>query len=305
MANLLTLKENAVLHRCHQLELQQHSLRPCNLSIHTGSNDTCTQNVSSLLGNGTHEDAYLSALCKRLSGQAENTNIFLSRSISLQSLCPTHLRESLRGKEACLLNKTSFTTWVYAEVYFATRYATPTKLEIGEFMQTFQSLIQSARKLYVDDDIRIELDNTVNALDATTIDLCLSVFPWAHFPTTKAVVKFHTLLALRGSIPTCIHILDGKMHDVNVLDMFQPQAGAFSVMHRGYVDFWLPTQSASRFGILRNQSKIQSSIPEVILSSCGQRAWPKIRSNSPSYRLLLSQGPPRESTANQVLRCGN
>lgn len=100
-----------------------------------------------------------------------------------------------------------------------------------------QSLIQIARTLYVDDDIGIELDNTVYALDATTVDLCLSVFPWAHFRTTKAAVKLHTLLDLRGSIPTFIHISDGKMHDVNVLDILQPEAGAFYVMDRGYVDF--------------------------------------------------------------------
>lgn len=100
-----------------------------------------------------------------------------------------------------------------------------------------QSLIQIARKLYVDDDIGIELDNTVYALDATTIDLCLSVFPWAHFCTTKAAVKLHTLLDLRGSIPTFIHISDGKMHDVDVLDLLLPEAGAFYIMGRGYVDF--------------------------------------------------------------------
>lgn len=100
-----------------------------------------------------------------------------------------------------------------------------------------QSLIQTARKLYLTDDIGAELDSTVYALDATTIDLCLSVFPWANFRTTKAAVKLHTLLDLRGSIPTFIHISDGKMHDVNVLDLLLPEAGAFYVMDRGYVDF--------------------------------------------------------------------
>jgi transposase len=100
-----------------------------------------------------------------------------------------------------------------------------------------QSLIHTARKLYIDDEIGVELKNTVYALDATTIDLCLSVFPWAHFRTAKAAIKLHTLLDIRGSIPTFIHISDGKMHDVNALDLLIPEAGAFYVMDRGYVDF--------------------------------------------------------------------
>ena len=100
-----------------------------------------------------------------------------------------------------------------------------------------QSLIQIAQQLYLNDEIGDNLKNTVYALDATTIDLCLSVFPWAHFRTTKAAVKLHTLLDLRGSIPTFIHISDGKMHDVNVLDLLIPEAGSFYVMDRAYVDY--------------------------------------------------------------------
>jgi transposase len=83
----------------------------------------------------------------------------------------------------------------------------------------------------------LELANTVYALDSTTIDLCLSVFPWAHFHPTKAAVKMHTLLDLRGNIPSFIHVSDGKLHDVNVLDLLVPEAGAFYVMDRGYIDF--------------------------------------------------------------------
>ena len=82
-----------------------------------------------------------------------------------------------------------------------------------------------------------DLDSTVYALDSTTIDLCLSLFPWAHFRSTKSAVKMHTLLDLRGNIPSFIHISNGKMHDVNVLDMLAPEAGAIYVMDRGYVDF--------------------------------------------------------------------
>jgi hypothetical protein len=100
-----------------------------------------------------------------------------------------------------------------------------------------QRLIAQARELYVKEDLGLDLSNTVYALDSTTIDLCLSVFPWAHFRTTKAAVKMHTLLDLKGSIPSFIHISDGKMSDVHALDLLQPEPGAIYVMDRGYVDF--------------------------------------------------------------------
>ena len=100
-----------------------------------------------------------------------------------------------------------------------------------------QSLISIARKLYAEESFGVDLSNTVYALDATTIDLCLSVFPWAPFRSTKAAVKMHTLLDLRGNIPSFIHISDGKWHEVNVFDMLVPEAGAFYIMDRGYIDF--------------------------------------------------------------------
>ncbi len=98
-------------------------------------------------------------------------------------------------------------------------------------------LIRRARKLYRDCDLGLDWINTVYALDATTIDLCLSVFDWAPFRSDKAAVKMHTLLDLRGAIPAFIHISDGKMHEVNVLDFLPIEAGAFYVMDRGYLDF--------------------------------------------------------------------
>jgi hypothetical protein len=98
-------------------------------------------------------------------------------------------------------------------------------------------LIRRARKLYANEPLGVELDNTVYALDSSTIDLCLSLFDWAPFRTTKAAIKLHTLLDLRGAIPAFIHIRDGKLHDVNVLDLLAFEAGAFYVMDRGYVDF--------------------------------------------------------------------
>jgi hypothetical protein len=100
-----------------------------------------------------------------------------------------------------------------------------------------QVLIRRARRLYANEPLAVELKQTVYALDSTTIDLCLSLFPWARFRRRKGAIKLHTLLDLRGSIPCFIHISHGKMHDVTVLDLLPIEAGAFYVMDRGYVDF--------------------------------------------------------------------
>ena len=100
-----------------------------------------------------------------------------------------------------------------------------------------QHLIRIARRLYLDEPFGVDLKETVYALDSTTIDLCLTLFPWAPFRSTKAAIKLHTLIDLRGNIPSFIHISDGKLHDVNVLDELLPEPGAFYVMDRGYLDF--------------------------------------------------------------------
>ncbi len=121
------------------------------------------------------------------------------------------------------------------------------------------ALIRIARPLYAGEDLGLELDNTVYALDASTIDLCLSVFPWALFRSTKSAIKLHTLLDLRGNIPTFIHISDGKLHDVNVLDILLPEAGAFYIMDRGYVDFerLFTLHIAGAFFVIRAKSNTQ------------------------------------------------
>lgn len=120
------------------------------------------------------------------------------------------------------------------------------------------SLIQTARKLYASDSFAVELEQTVYALDTTTIDLCLSVFPWAHFRKAKAAVKMHTLLDLRGNIPTFIHISDGKMHEVNVLDILIPEAGSFYIMDRGFTDFarWFTLNQAQAFFVIRGKTNL-------------------------------------------------
>ncbi len=121
-----------------------------------------------------------------------------------------------------------------------------------------QVLIGIARPMYARDPIGVDLDQSLYALDSTTIDLCLSLFPWAKFRKSKAAVKMHTLLDLHGNIPTFISITDGKVHDVNILDEILPETGAFYVMDRGYVDFerlYVFTMSAAFF-VVRTKSNV-------------------------------------------------
>ena len=126
------------------------------------------------------------------------------------------------------------------------------------FADFAQVLIRIARPLYATDPIGVDLDHSVYALDSTTIDLCLSLFPWAKFRRHKGAVKMHTLLDLHGNIPTFISITNGKVHDVNILDEIAPEAGAFYVMDRGYVDFerlYVFTLSAAFF-VVRTKSNV-------------------------------------------------
>ena len=121
-------------------------------------------------------------------------------------------------------------------------------------------LIRRARKLYLNEPFGVELGQTAYALDATTIDLCLSLFPWARFRKNKAAVKLHTLLDLRGSIPTFIDISDGKLYDANILDILIPEAGSFYIMDRGYLDFMrlYALHQAQAFFIVRAKSNLQA-----------------------------------------------
>ena len=148
-------------------------------------------------------------------------------------------RESLRDIEACLGAQP-------VKLYHLGIRGNVTKSNLADanegrdwriHCEFAQALIRIARRLYADEPLAVELDSTVYALDSTTIDLCLSLFPWAPFRQTKAAIKLHTLLDLRGAIPSFIHISDGKLHDVNVLDILVLEPGAFYVMDRGYLDF--------------------------------------------------------------------
>ncbi len=143
-------------------------------------------------------------------------------------------RESLRDIETCLSAQANKLNHMGIREAVFRSTANRNWRIYAEFAQR---LINQARQLYVSEDLGLDLTNTVYALDSTTIDLCLSVFPWANFRSTKAAVMMHTLLDLRGSIPSFIHISDGKMHDVKALDLLIPEPGSIYVMDRGYVDF--------------------------------------------------------------------
>jgi hypothetical protein len=148
-------------------------------------------------------------------------------------------RESLRDIEVCLAAHQSklYHSGFRAPVKRSTLADASEGRDWRIYADFAQSLISVARPLYADEDLGLDLDATVYALDATTIDLCLALFPWAHFRRAKGAVKLHTLIDLHGSIPVFIHITDGKVHDVNVLDLLLPEPGAYIVMDRGYLDF--------------------------------------------------------------------
>jgi transposase len=148
-------------------------------------------------------------------------------------------RESLRDIESCLrsMKNKLYHMGIRGKVSRSTLADANEKRDWRIYADFAQVLIHIARELYSGDEFDVELDEIVYALDASTIDLCLSLFPWAKFRKTKSAVKLHTLLDLRGNIPAFISITDGKVHDVNILDELIPEPGSFYIMDRGYLDF--------------------------------------------------------------------
>jgi hypothetical protein len=170
-------------------------------------------------------------------------------------------RESLRDIEACLRaqGEKCYHMGIRGGISRNT-LANANKVRDWRMYADFaQALIKMARPLYAQEELGLDLDNTIYALDASTIDLCLSVFPWALFRSTKSAVKLHTLLDIRGNIPTFIHISDGKLHDVKVLDILIPEPGAFYIMDRGYLDFGrlFTLNQAGAFFVIRAKSNTQ------------------------------------------------
>lgn len=187
-------------------------------------------------------------------------------------------RESLRDIEACLR---SVQTKLY-HMGFRGRISRSTLADANEsrdwriYADFAQALIRIARPMYASEPLGCDLDNTVYALDSTTIDLCLSVFPWARFRARKAAVKMHTLLDLRGPIPTFIEVSDGKVHDVNILDAIAPEPASFYVMDRAYVDFARlhVFHSAGSFFVTRAKRgvKFRRRYSHPVDAACGLRS---------------------------------
>ncbi len=184
-------------------------------------------------------------------------------------------RESLRDIEACLGAQP-------AKLYHLGIRGNISRSSLADanegrdwriYFEFAQALIGIARRLYIHEPLGVELSETVYALDSTTIDLCLALFPWAPFRQAKAAVKLHTLLDLRGAIPTFIHISDGKLHDVNVLDLLSPEPGAYYVMDRGYLDFarLYVLQQAGSFFVTRakSNSKFKRLVSQQVERSTG------------------------------------
>jgi hypothetical protein len=184
-------------------------------------------------------------------------------------------RESLRDIEACLGAQP-------AKLYHLGIRGNVSRSSLADanegrdwriYFEFAQALIGIARRLYINEPLGVELSETVYALDSTTIDLCLALFPWAPFRDAKAAVKLHTLLDLRGAIPTFIHISDGKLHDVNVLDLLSPEPGAYYVMDRGYLDFarlYVLHQAGSFFVTrAKSNSKFKRLVSQPVERSTG------------------------------------
>lgn len=170
-------------------------------------------------------------------------------------------RESLRDIEACLRSQSGklYHMGMRSPVSRSTLAEANEHRDWRIYADFAHYLIAIARKLYMDEPTVLDLEQTVYALDATTIDLCLSMFPWARFRKNKGAVKLHTLLDLQGNIPTFIHISDGKIHEVSVLDMVPLESGAFYIMDRGYTDFARlnAITTASAFFVIRAKSNLK------------------------------------------------
>jgi hypothetical protein len=222
-------------------------------------------------------------------------------------------RESLRDVEACLRAQRN-------KLYHMGIASLPSRSTIADANETrdwrihadfAQSLIAIARKLYAGDDFGVELSQTVYAFDATTIDLCLTVFPWARFQTIKSAIKLHTLLDLRGNIPSFLHITDGKGSDYKSLDALPLEAGSFYIMDRGYIDFArldrFNTQSA--FFVIRQRANnlFQRIYSHPVDTSSGLICDQTIRLTGKHCRTVLpaqaSQGGLPRSRNRQAIGC--
>jgi hypothetical protein len=198
---------------------------------------------------------------KRYHGDRKIQNFSCMDQFLCMAFAQLTYRESLRDIEVCLRGNQSklYHMGIRSHISRSTLADANENRDWRIYADFAQILISIAKDLYAKDDFGINLQAEVYALDSTTIDLCLSLFPWARFRKTKGAIKLHTLLNLRGSIPEFIHISDGKLHDVNVLDILIVQPGSFYLMDRGYLDFarLYTIQQASAFFVTRSKRNFQ------------------------------------------------
>ena len=214
-------------------------------------------------------------------------------------------RESLRDIECCLraLKDKLYHMGIRSKVSKSTLADANEKRDWRIYRDFAKVLIDEARRLYAGEDFGLQLQETIYALDATIIDLCLSVFPWAQFRKTKAAIKLHTLLDLRGNIPSMIAITDGKVHEVNILDQLEAEIGSIYIMDRGYLDFkrLYTLHQVPAFFIIRSKSNLafRRIYSRPIDKSCGLRCDQIVVLTN----YYAKKDYPERDQTNKILRC--
>ncbi len=249
-----------------------------------------------------HPSAAIRPVCGALSRQLQGQSVFVLGSVFVHGLCATNLsRESARHRR---LSGRARSDQLY-HLGFRSRVCRSTLADANEvrdwriYADLAALLIKRARRLYAGQEMDVELQQSVYALDSTTIDLCLNLFPWARFRSTKAAIKLHTLLDLRGPIPSFLAIIDGRCHDINSLDVLIVEPGAFYIMDRGYLDFSrLHTlHQAGAYFVIRARKDLRfvRYVSQPIDPDTGLCHWT-------TSRVLLAQGFPRQTTHGAFLR---